>query len=155
MFSRKRRCRGKRRARLYIRSTIRSTWKSKLRRTPTLSTVHFHRNSISRRMVSGKLGLAMSHITCHLYNMYSSGPIQIRMFKTERTKQSELLRNPTISSRLKDAFGGGNARPDFNTSMQSESFNKLLNQADDKSIDSSAVSKLISSWHREQRILIF
>lgn len=62
------------------------------------------------------------------------------MFKTERTKQSELLRNPTISSRLKDAFGG-NVRPDYNpSSMQSETFNKLLNQADDKSIDSSAVS---------------
>lgn len=72
--------------------------------------------------------------------LHFSGPIQIRMFKTERTKQSELLRNPTMSSRLKDAFGA-NVRPEPNTPMQSETFNKLLNQADDKSIDSSAVSE--------------
>lgn len=66
------------------------------------------------------------------------------MFKTERTRQSELLRNPTMSSRLKDAFGG-NVRSDFNATMQSETFTKLLNQADDKSIDSSAVSYLLAS----------
>ncbi|KAL5287515.1 YME1L1 family protein [Megaselia abdita] len=70
-----------------------------------------------------------------------SGPIQIRMFKTERTKQSELLRNPTMSSRLKDVFGGS-ARPDYSANLQSETFTKLLSQADDKNIDSSAKNNL-------------
>lgn len=60
------------------------------------------------------------------------------MFKTERTKQAELLRNPTISSRLKDAFGG-NVRPEYSP-QSSETLSKLLHQVDDKSIDSSAVS---------------
>lgn len=143
---------GSQRALRCIHSTIRSTWKLKLKRTQYLFTVLFRRNSIlTLEMVSGK---PSSHMSLqgrlnYLFFVFS-GPIQIRMFKTERTKQSELLRNPTMSSRLKDVFGGS-VRPDYNTSMQSETLNKLLNQADDKSIDSSAVSfslySLITTWN--------
>ncbi|KAH8337996.1 hypothetical protein KR067_013617, partial [Drosophila pandora] len=56
---------------------------------------------------------------------------QLRGFKTDRSIEAEQKRNPTMTSRLKNALSNAPQRPDGETNFQAEKLRKLLAKSDD------------------------
>ncbi|KPU76949.1 uncharacterized protein Dana_GF11321, isoform B [Drosophila ananassae] len=55
----------------------------------------------------------------------------LRGFKTDRSIEAEQKRNPTMTSRLKNALSNAPQRPDGETNFQAEKLRKLLAKSDD------------------------
>lgn len=65
---------------------------------------------------------------------------QIRTFKTERSRDAEIKRNPSMAARIKDMFVGGrdsklDSQLHATNSLQNESLNRILQQMDDNSLN--------------------